>query len=133
MRSSVLAAFILLLPCSAGACRLKISADALQGRIAKLALAVDHASTQIANLQAGWSLSVINDPSWATSVKGQAIVGAAFLSGSDLLSMLTFTPEPGFSCEALREAKSTTVTLTFYRDDRLISVRIDKARVSFPP
>ena len=133
MRSLTLAAFVFLLPCSAGACRLNIPADALQGRIAKVALAIEHASTQAANLQTGWSLSIMNDPSWVTSVKGEAIVGAAFLSGLDFLSMLTFIPEPGFSCETLQQARSATVTLTFYEKDRLIRSRIDKRRVSFIP
>lgn len=131
MRNLIFVVFIFALPSSSQACRLAISADALVGRIAKIAFVVEHASTQVANLQSGWNLSIMNEPSWKTSINGYAIVGAAFLSGSDFQSTFGFTPEPGFSCEDLQHAKGTVLTLTFYKGDRLILAKVDKRYLKF--
>lgn len=44
----------------------------------------------ILNVPIGWDLVIDNDPSWLTSIKGSAVVGAAFLGSQDenLLSNL---------------------------------------------
>lgn len=110
-----------------------MSLDASSGRIAGLAAAVPHAATEVVALPAGWTLSITNEPRWATSVSARAIVGAAFLSGTDVLSMLSFRPEPGFSCEALGRSPSVAVTLTFYRSDRLVRSRFGRGQLTFVP
>ena len=122
-----------LMPQSAGACRIDISLDAHSGRVAGFAVTVPHAATEVAALPSGWKISVNNEPGWATTVDAHAIVGAAFLSSTDVLAMLRFKPEPGFSCEALGKAPSTAVTITFYRRDRLMHSQIGKEHLSFVP
>lgn len=44
----------------------------------------------IPNVPGGWELVIDNDPSWTSSIKGTAVVGAAFLGSDDknLLSNL---------------------------------------------
>src|SRR5947209_60512 len=110
----ILIALACLLPSYASACTLSLPTGTLQGRIAGLMLKIQHASTQVAKFPPGWNISIDNDPSWETHITGRAIVGAAFLSGNELASMLKFSPEPGFSCNDLSQVRATRLTLTFY-------------------
>ena len=133
MRLVAKTALICLVSHVAHACHLSLPATVPAGRIAEISLLIKHASTRIADIQPGWSLSVDDDPSWATTVNGHASVGAAFLSKADFESMLVFSPEPGFSCETFAKARSTTVTLTFYVEDRFTRIRLGNDRISFTP
>ncbi len=114
------------------ACSLSIPEKLLQGRVSGVNLVIEGAAASVARIKPGWTLSVVNDPSWKTSITGRAIVGAAFLPGPEILSMLTFSPAPGLSCETiLDEKQSTAITLTFYERDRLMTRQIEKHDVHF--
>ena len=134
MNRLAVAALLFTVPHGAGACRLSIAPGLLQGRVAAIALTIDGVAVQAASIKPGWTLSITNDPSWRARVTGRAIVGAAFLSGPDILSMLTFLPEPGASCgDILNDGHSASVTLTFYRRDRLVPVSFGRSDLGFTP
>lgn len=117
----------------ANACRLSFPAALVRGRIAHIDVAMKHVAAQAPKLPAGWVLTIDNDPSWTTHASGHAIVGSAFLSVEDLRSMLTFVPEPSFSCRALGIEGSPAVTIGVYADDRVRPVRIGREWIRVSP
>ena len=76
-------------------------------------------------------MSITNDPSWRVNAVGHAIIGAAFLSREEFLSMFSFQPEPGFSCQSLQAAHATRIGMEIYAQDGMKKFKLDDLSVIF--
>ncbi len=94
------------------------------GRVAGMTFALEHGAIEgVSDIPAGWRLAIVNDPSWATRVTAQVVVGAAFLDSGQLPGLFSVRPEPQHGCSDVLQS-GVAVSLTLYRDDRLVRVRV---------
>ena len=74
------------------------------GRVAKLV-----------DCPAGWSLNVLNDPSWTTTLDAQAVVGAAAITSAEASTMILVAAMPGSGALPDAGPISATAELTTMR------------------
>ena len=73
-----------------------------RGRVISIKLSARHGAIEFLRpIPVGWTIVIDNDPSWNTTLTGQAVVGAAALESSALSGFITLLPEPGFSCSTM--------------------------------
>ena len=103
-------------------CELLINQSFLprHGRISAISLDVTHASIYyFSHIPLGWRIDIDNDPSWTTSVRAKAVVGAAFMNPTDFTGLINLQPETGFTCHAPEINKRLKIKLNFYENDMM--------------
>ena len=101
------------------------------GRVAGIDLAVKHgAIASLRSVPVGWELHINNDPSWNVKASGHALVGAAFLSPSDLLGLVSIIPEPGYTCTQLQQPGFLRFRLRLYENDQMKDTIIDHLAIA---
>lgn len=92
------------------------------GRISAISLDVTHASIYyLSRIPPGWRIDIDNDPSWTTSIRAKAVVGAAFMSPADFTGLINLQPETGFSCHAPEINNKLKIKFDFYKNDMINS------------
>ena len=84
---------------------------------------------ELAHVPAGWQISIDNDPSWQSSITGQAIVGAAALAPADVQAMFSVAEAPQAIAADLGLKFSLHGDLTIMQNGNLQSVPLSSIRL----
>jgi len=83
----------------------------------------------LARAPAGWQISIDNDPSWQSSITGQAIVGAAALAPADVQAMFSVAEAPQAIAADLGLKFSLHGDLTIMQNGNLQTVPLSSIRL----
>lgn len=74
------------------------------------------------NIPIGWNMSVDNDPSWETVVKGSIEVGAAATDANFLREFMVIEKEPGASSDSPLGLSGEVVVTSDFKNERHIKL-----------